>query len=313
MKALAIDLGGSHATCALVEDRGILCAHTFSTKGSHGLGPILPHISKTFAALLSRTQTSIADLAGLAFGFCGLVDCASNCIVATNSKYDDGPSLDLVAWCRSTFGISLRIDNDARMALLGEWYAGAARGFDDVVMMTIGTGIGGAAMIQGRLLRGKHSQAALGGHLPVHFQGGTCTCGAVGCAEAEASTASLPDLCQSTPGYQLSALAHDEPPNFEKVFRYREAGDRVAREVYDRCLVVWGTLVVGLIHAYDPEVVVVGGGVMESPSLVLPSLQGYVERHAWTPWGKVQVRSSQLKNQAALMGAIPLLEGHADL
>ncbi len=74
------------------------------------------------------------------------------------------------------------------MALLGERYAGAGRGFDDIVMTTLGTGIGGAAMIGGKLLRGKHAQAGcLGGHIPVKFGGRQCTCGAIGCAEAEAS------------------------------------------------------------------------------------------------------------------------------
>ena len=85
------------------------------------------------------------------------------------------------------------IENDARMALLGERHAGAAAGCDNVVMITLGTGIGGAAMIEGKLLRGKHAQAGcLGGHLPAKVGGRQCTCGAIGCLEAEASGWALP-------------------------------------------------------------------------------------------------------------------------
>ena len=169
-------------------------------------------------------------------------------------------------------------------------------------------------MVQGRLIRGKHSQAGcLGGHIPVNFAGRKCTCGAIGCAESEAATWSLPAVCKESPGYASSALAQDEPVTFAKLFRYADQGDEHAQKVLRRCLQVWGVLLVGLIHAYDPEVIVVGGGVMQRASRVLPFLQSYVERHAWTPWGKVQVRSAELGNQAGLLGAVPLLQGLTDL
>src|SRR5439155_23768344 len=116
--------------------------------------------------------------------------------------------MELATWSRDTFGLRLCIENDARMALLGESYEGAARGFSDVVMMTLGTGIGGVTMIEGKLLRGKHSQAGcIGGHFPVLFSGRPCSCGGIGCAEAEASGWSLPAVVNDWPGIASSALA----------------------------------------------------------------------------------------------------------
>ena len=245
--------------------------------------------------------------------FCGLVDHAHGRILSTNAKFDDAPGLDLFAWCRKELDLPLSMENDARLALLGEWYAGAAQECDDVVMITLGTGIGGAAMSQGRLLRGKHSQAGcLGGHLPVDFEGRTCSCGAVGCAEAEASSVSLADVCRRHPHFSSSPLAAESSITFEALFDYLVQGDCVARDVADRCLRVWATNIVGLIHAYDPELVLVGGGVMKSATHILPFLQAYVERHAWTPWGKVRVAGAELGNHAALLGAVPLLKGLAD-
>jgi glucokinase len=106
MKAFAVDLGGSHATCALIEDQAILDSREVPTDGALGLGPFLPHIGETLKALLSYRPGTASDPAGLAFGFCGLVD-YSNCrILSTNAKYDDGPGLDLGAWCRETLGHS---------------------------------------------------------------------------------------------------------------------------------------------------------------------------------------------------------------
>ena len=313
MKALAVDLGGNHATCALVGDQSVLASKVVPTDGLLDLKLVLPVLKETFVGLLSQGRMSASDGEGLAFSFCGIVDSSNQRILATHGKYDDGPTLDLVGWCRESFGIALKMANDARMALLGEWYAGAARGSSDVVMITLGTGMGGAAMVQGRLLWGKHFQAGcLGGHFPVQFNGRTCSCGAIGCAEAEASTVSLPGLCRSNPGYQVSELARDEPVTFEKLFQHAQNGDQVAIKIRERCLQVWGAATVALIHAYDPEVLVLGGGVMKSASVILPYLQDYIHRHAWTPWGKVQVCAAELGNDAALLGAIPLLRGLAD-
>lgn len=309
MRALAVDLGGSHATCALVEDRTIVRAKTLATEGSVGLGPILPFLAEALRAVMQEAETGASQCGGLAFCFCGLVDHANAKVISTNAKYDDAPRLDLRGWCEKSLGVPFAIENDARMALLGESYAGAAQGVDDAVMVTLGTGIGGVAMIQGRLLRGKHSQAGcLGGHFPVLFDGRQCTCGAIGCAEAEAAGWSLPEVCRSARGFASSPLAKDAI-TFERLFGYAEEGDPVAVEVRERCLAVWAALTVGLIHAYDPEVVIFGGGVMKSASMILPYLQSYVNRHAWTPWGKVALRCAQLGSQAALLGAIPLLQG----
>jgi glucokinase len=279
MKALAIDLGGTHATCGLVENRKLLAWETFDANRT-SLASLLPTIAETFRNLVQRESLALQDFAGIAAGFAGIVDSRTGRILGTNGKYEDGPEIDLDAWSRKVLGIPMRIENDARMALLGESFAGAANGFTDVVMMTLGTGIGGVAMIEGKLLRGKHAQAGcLGGHIPVLFTGRTCTCGAIGCAEAEASGWSLPSA----------------------------RGDSIAVAIRDRCLNVWAVDAVGLVHAYDPEILVIGGGVMKSAEVIIPYVEQYVQRHAWTPWGKVQVRSAALGNNAALLGAVPLL------
>lgn len=307
MRALVVDLGGTHANCAIVEDRTILTSRSVNSSALKGLATVLPLIADTFRALAAETGIVLRDLAGLAFSFCGIVNTAEGRVTSTNQKYDDAPGIDLRAWGHDQFGLRLRIENDARMALLGEYFAGAATGFSDVVMFTLGTGIGGAAMVGGRLLRGKHYQGGcLGGHFPVLFTGRKCTCGAIGCAEAEAAGWSLPLVCKDWPGVEHSVLAHGEV-DFERLFRAAEEGDVVAVAVRDRCFRVWAVNTVTSIHAYDPEVVVYGGGVMRSADVILPYIQDYVNQHAWTPWGKVQIRKAGLGNDAGLLGAIPLL------
>ena len=309
--AIGIDLGGSHATIALVKDDRILGSRHVSLDSSQPLRPALDLFAEAIRKLLAELQIDAADCEGLALGFCGLADARIGRVVSTNKKYEDAPSIDFAAWSRQEFGLRFAIENDARMALLGERHAGAARGCDDVVMITLGTGIGGAAMIEGKLLRGKHAQAGcLGGHLPAKVGGRPCTCGAIGCLEAEASGWSLPFLASEWQGFSESKLAGPDNIDFKMLFELADAGDHVAVEILEYCLKVWATGAVGLIHAYDPERIVMGGGVMRSAEIILPYIQAYVKQHAWTPWGKVEIVAAQLGNDAGLFGAIPLLTGN---
>lgn len=310
-RAIGIDLGGSHATIAVVEDDRILASDSVSLDSALPLRPALDVFAVAIRKLLSELKINADECQGVALGFCGLADARIGRVVSTNKKYEDAPSIDFNAWCKHEFGLRFGIENDARMALLGERHAGAARGCDNVVMITLGTGIGGAAMIEGKLLRGKHAQAGcLGGHLPAKVGGRPCTCGAIGCLEAEASGWSLPLMAREWKGFSASRLAGHENIDFQMLFDLADHGDRVASEIRDYCLQVWATGAVGLIHAYDPEQIVIGGGVMHRAALILPYIQTYVSRHAWTPWGKVQIVAAQLGNNAGLFGAIPLLTGN---
>ena len=175
-------------------------------------------------------------------------------------------------------------------------------------MMTLGTGIGGVAMLDGKLLRGKHAQAgALGGHIPVLFTGRQCNCGAIGCAEAEARGWSLPYVVKEWPGISKSALAKCPEVGFKELFQEAANGDEIAVAIRDRCLRIWAADAVGLVHCFDPEIIVIGGGVMKSADIIIPYVEKYVQKYSWTPWGKVQVRAAALGNNAALLGAVPLL------
>jgi glucokinase len=308
MKALALDLGGSHAACGVVEDHRLVDCATFDTANACSLRAVLPRIAATFARLADGARWKDAGYSGLAVGLAALVDARTGSVLGTNGKYDDASQIDLHAWSRETFGLPLALENDARMALLGESYAGAAKGFRDVVMITLGTGIGGVAMIEGKLLRGAHSQAGcLGGHFPVILNGRPCNCGALGCAEAEASGWSLPQIVREWPGIAGSTLSRHNSVGFQQLFAEATAGDHIAMAIRDRCLAIWATLAVALVHAYDPELIILGGGVMQSAAAISPFIETYVQSHSWTPWGKVRVRAAELGNNAALLGAVPVL------
>jgi glucokinase len=308
MKALSLDMGGTHIGCALIEDRRILGSTSIQSEHAQSLASMLPAIAETLNALLHSNNVQPQDCAGLAIGYPGIVDTRTAAILSTLKKYEDAPDLDLTSWASHTFGLPLRMENDARMALLGEHYAGAAQDSNDIVMMTLGTGIGGAAMMHGVLLRGAHSQAGcLSGHIPVNYKGRPCSCGNIGCAEAEAAGWSLPAIAREWPGFSHSLLAASPNLNFKTLFADVLQNDAVTLAIRKHCIEVWAANAVAAIHSYDPEVVVIGGSVIASASLILPAIQQHVNQHAWTPWGNPQIRAAALGNYAGLLGAVPLL------
>jgi glucokinase len=289
-----------------VEDRKVEKVVTLQLAETQSLAPVLSQVSAALHGLLGEERAGHAPKY-LVMGFPGIVDAGANRVSAINGKYEGAIEFDFLAWARQEFRLPILLENDARLALLGECYAGAAQGETDVVMFTLGTGIGGVAMMNGRPLHGKHGQAGLlGGHVPVIFNGCACSCGGIGCAEAEAAGWSLPSVCRDWPGFASSAVAHQKL-DFKNLFAAAASGDKVALGIREHCLNIWSATAVAAIHAFDPDLILLGGGVMQNGEIILPYIQDYVTRHAWTPWGRVRVARAQLGNEAALLGAVPLL------
>ena len=305
--AVGIDIGGSHVGCGVVSDDGVIASSTLHVN-TPCFRDLLPRLEASVWSLLSHCDVQPAALAGMSVGICCVVD-RSGSIAATNGKYDDGKGFNFVEWSAQVFGLRCVVENDARLALLGEHQRGVAKGFEDVVLLTLGTGIGGAVMLNGKLLQSRNGRAGvLAGHLGVDWRGSLCSCGNRGCAEAEASTGRLDALCRGWEGFagsRLSACA--EPINFRLLFAAFDDGDRVAKEVLAHCIGVWSALAVSLVHVYDPQVIVFGGGVMHRHEAILPRLREHVARHAWAGRDAVAILPSTLGSFAALHGALPLL------
>ena len=309
MTILACDLGGTRMKIGIVHEGHVLAKTVEPANSKQGLGPQLPVLKAAWLNLLGGLKLKPGDCAGVTVAFPSLVDIATGRILAEYGKYSDAMGIDLRAWSRAELGLPLAIENDARMAVIGEWRAGAGRSSDNVVMMTLGTGLGTAAVIEGRVVRGKHGQAGvLGGHLTVRYGGRACSCGNVGCAEAEASTAFLCDVAARLPEWEHSSLRQAATLNYALVFKRAAAGDPCAVALRDHSLLVWSSLAVNLIHAYDPEVLILGGGIMASGDVILPAVRNHVARNAHTPWGKVRVVASELGDAAALVAGEWLLQ-----
>lgn len=303
MTMLAVDVGGTRIKLALMRDQSLVALEHLEARSHEGLAPQLPRIQQTCEALCARVGIRTRDCSALGMAFPSVIDATSGRIRAAYGKYDDAPHLDLTTWAREVLGLPLLIENDARMALLGEWQTGAGRGSDNLVMLTLGTGLGTAVLLQGTLLRGIHGQAGiLGGHFTVRQRGASCACGNSGCAEAEASTLVVPQLARQHEQFANSALRESKVIDYETVLLLASSGDLCAISLREHALEIWSSVIVNLIHAYDPERVIIGGGILAGAAHFLPDLAEYVRRRAHTPWGLVTVVASELGDSAALFG-----------
>jgi len=140
--------------------------------------------------------------------------------------------------------------------------------------------------MNGKVLRSKHILGGnLCGHIPVDFNGRRCTCGAIGCAEAEAGAGHCHLLRGPGRICQKCALTRTRR-ELSRAVRTCNPGDSVACAIRERCLRVWAALTTGLIHSFDPDVVVFGGGVLASADVIVPYIQKHVIEYAWTPWAR---------------------------
>jgi len=301
---IGIDLGGTIIKIGIVQAGKVVASGALKSDSGNGLGRKLPEVESLITSLLKEQKIPDSGIAGVGISFPGLVDSSRGRVLSTNAKYDDATGLDLKSWAQGCFGGKFYIDNDARMATVGEWQYGAGKGCDNMVMMTIGTGIGTGVIIQGKILTGAHFQAGcLGGHLIVDYKGRRCNCGSAGCIEALSSSFFLNDIIRENQQINKEFYRQYAPFNFKKLFDLFSEGNPNAQKIVRECMDVWSAGIVSLIHAYDPERIVLGGGVMKSSGIILPYIQQRVDSLAWTPWGKVKIVESELKDNMGIIGA----------
>jgi len=306
---LGIELGGGHATCGIAHRDGILASRTMDVPPGSLLAPLLPAFTQMLQTLLAELGIDPAQCAGLGLAFCGLVDVKRNRAWCVGGKYDDAVSLDLEPWCQQTFGLPFQMENDARLALLGESVSGAAKGCNDVVMILLGTGFGTAAIMEGRIVQGRYSLAAArGGHYTITLAPTLCFCGNIGCVETEASTWLLGEISKRREFSSLSVPPGRVYSDFRSLLKACEAKDPGALALLEHCLRVWSAATITMVHAYDANTVILGGGVMRASALILPQLTTLIQKHAWTPWGTLDVRQAELGEDAALLGMTRLFD-----
>ncbi len=223
--AIVMDIGGTKIKLGLVQDNKILCTTSIDAASSNGLTDKLPAIETAVNTMLQQNNIQPNDIAGVGISMPGIVDSKQKKVLSIDNKFNDVVEMNLSEWIDNTWQTNLEIENDARCALIGEWQFGKGKGYDNVVLMTIGTGVGSSAMIEGSILRGKHFQAGcLGGHFTININGAICNCGNIGCVETEASTWNIERIAKQHEAYNASVLSKQNKIDFENIFNSANEG-----------------------------------------------------------------------------------------
>ena len=308
---VGIDLGGTFIKGGIVDDLGriVLEAKT-PTESELGADRVASNIANLAKSLMARLGLQADDMVGLGMGVPGMIDSkAGNVIYSNNLKWKD---FRIGATVEKLTGLKVKIANDANVAALGEAKFGAAKGQSDVVLFTLGTGVGGGIVAEGNLLEGNKSAGAEIGHMVIVAGGEQCTCGRKGCLEAYASaTALIRDTKRAMEAHKDSKMW--EIGSLNKVtgktcFDYKDV-DPYAKEVVDNYVAHLACGITNAANIFRPQAVLLGGGVCAQGDSLIKPLQKLVDEEIFAGdlGPQVPVKVAELGNSAGILGAAALL------
>ena len=291
--AIGVEIGGTTISVGLVRESGrIEQRRVFPTEPERGFAEAMEKIARAIDELLKSAQCGRQELAGLGIGCAGPVNPVTGTIhnPFTLPGWEGANPVSVLG---ERFGVSAHLENDADAAVLGEACAGSARSLREVVMLTFGTGVGGGALVGGRVYRGVNGEHPEIGHIPVDPEGPECYCGMRGCLESVASGTAL------TKAGQVEGFA-----DAAEVFERAGTGDEAASLLVDRAILAVASAFWTILHTFMPQMVVFGGGLMERQfERFVPALREKV-RLAERAWGqRFEFSRAELGNDAGVVGA----------
>ena len=277
---------------------------------------VLERIEESLDAALGKAGVKRERLAGLGIASPGAVDVARG-IVPNAPQLPGWQDVPLARLLGERFGLPTLLENDASAAALGEHRFGAGRGSRHMLYITVSTGVGGGIIIDGDLYRGKSGAAGEMGHVIIDMNGPPCGCGARGCLESLASGTAIAKrgelLAESGGSPILARLRKEEGPDTaEMMERAVTMGDAASREAFRQAGHYFGVALAGFVNVFDPEVIVIGGGVAKAGDLLLEQARVTMESLAMTqPLKGVRLTVSELGEFAGTMGMVARLREEA--
>ena len=308
---VGIDLGGTFIKGGIVDDLGnIVCLDKVPTESDKGADKVAENIAALTQKLMNTLGLNKDDVEGIGMGVPGMIDSkAGNVIYSNNLKWKDFRIGEKVT---ALTGLRVKIANDANVAALGEVKFGAAKDYENVVMFTLGTGVGGGIVIDGKLFEGNKSAGAELGHATIRMGGEQCTCGRKGCLEAYASaTALIRDTKRAMEAHKDSQMWQDgglDQVTGKTAFDYKDT-DPYAKEVVENYITYLAEGITDIANVFRPEAVLLGGGVCAQGDNLVKPLQEKLNKDIFAGdlGPKVKILIAELENSAGILGAAALL------
>lgn len=312
MKYIGVDLGGTHIGAGLVDANGcVIKILTQPTLKGREPEAIFDDIIGMSRSLIEEFKIG-SELQGIGIGSTGMIDSQNTKIVYSNTL--NITDFDVSAYINRELNFKVCIANDADCAALGEVTVGGAKGYKDVIVLTLGTGVGGGIILNGRIFSGYFPGGTEVGHQIIIKDGKQCSCGNRGCLEAYASATGLVDQARqsalSAPESLLNKLVEGDltKMNAKIPFDAAKQGDQIALGVIDDYITYLGIGVTNLINIFKPQMILIGGGVSKQGDYLIKPLTKKVSTQVYGKDFRTLIQTAKLGNDAGIVGAAMLVK-----
>lgn len=303
-----IDVGGTTVKVGFFETSGaLLDKWEIKTNTANGGEAILPDIAKTIEEKLSKEGISKDEVQGIGIGVPGPVLNASVVTRCVNLGWGE---IDVAGTLSKITGLPVKVGNDANVAALGEMWQGGAKGSSNVVMVTLGTGVGGGIIVDGRIVDGANGAGGEIGHLNVcEDEHEACNCGQHGCLEQYASATGVVRMAKRklAKTSEETSLHKFEDLTAKDVFDEAKAGDKVALEIVNEVCEILGKTLGKIACVVNPEVFVIGGGVSKAGQILIDTVKKYYVPNTFTSCKDARFELASLGNDAGMYGCMCLM------
>lgn len=295
MNYLSIDIGGTAVKIALVNQSGdVLILDKYSVSFDNYETPILETVLKSIDVFID--ENNIHDISGICVSATGQIDVDKGEVIGTGGNIKNYDGSKIKEELEKKYKIRTTVINDANAAVLGELFLGKAKGYENVVMITVGTGVGGGIVVNKEVLNGRLGIGGEIGHFSINNEGKPCSCGNRGCYERYASMTALIKRVEE----ELDIKGINGKDIFDRI-----PTDENISNIVDSWIEDIANGLVSLVHIFNPEIILVGGAVSEQKELFIDKLRDKVMRKVMPNFSlDLKVESAKLGNDAGLVGAL---------
>ena len=299
---LSIDLGGTNTKIAILNTKLSIVAKTyFLTKEfSHNKDRLILEITKRSSALINENRLKRVQFLGLGIGVPGPVDFMRGIVhyLPNIPHWQNVPLRDIL---EKKIHLRVFVDNDVNLMAIAEAGLGAAKNTRNAVCLTLGTGVGGGLILEGRLFRGSNFSAGEIGHIPIHLDGPKCNCGGRGCLERFVGNRII--LMQAKKKLKMKNITLEELSTLAK------KGNKIALNIYQNFAKNIGIGLTGVVNLLNPEVIVIGGGPSFAGGFIFRKIKETIDKRAMPIQAKlVRIKKAKLGKDAGLIGAALLVK-----
>lgn len=302
---IGVDLGGTNFRAGLLSpDGAVLDRHKEATHASEGWEKVVSRVNAGIRKQLDTALKKGVTVDAVGVGAPGVIKVEQG-IVVKSPNFPDWNNLPLKTLLEKELGIPVFIENDANAAALGEQWLGAGRNIRSMILMTLGTGVGGGIILDNQIWHGADGMAGEIGHMTIIPEGRRCSCGNVGCLEAYASARGIVQSYREAlePSVRKSSLTIKQVTS-EEVYDAARNGSRIAQLVMQDMGRILGIGIASLINIFNPERIVIGGGVKEAWALFIDAVRKEITRRAFeAPAKRTEIVPALLGDDAGIIGA----------